>query len=84
MQCALLLILVSLGHEDAVAAAVVHLDISPGNILIVGGQGILIDWGLSKWLKVLLIHITWMAVRLKVLLICLMWMTVKSVTRVTQ
>ena len=46
-----LLIVVFLGHEDAVAAGVLHHDISPGNILSVGGWGILIDWDLSKQLK---------------------------------
>lgn len=30
---------------------VIHPDISPRNILIVGVQGILINWDLSKWLK---------------------------------
>lgn len=46
-----LLILVSLGHEDAIAAGVLHRDVSAGNILIVGERGILIDWDLSKRLK---------------------------------
>jgi len=46
-----LLILVSLGHKDAVAAGVLHRDISAGNILIAGKRGILIDWDLSKRLK---------------------------------
>jgi tRNA A-37 threonylcarbamoyl transferase component Bud32 len=43
--------LVSLGHEDAIAAGVLHRDISVGNILIVGERGILIDWDLSKRIK---------------------------------
>ena len=41
-----LLILISLGHKDAVAVGVLHHDISPENILIVGRRGILIDWDL--------------------------------------
>jgi serine/threonine protein kinase len=43
--------LTHLGHEDAVKAGVLHRDISIGNILIVNGRGILIDWDLSKRLK---------------------------------
>jgi len=43
--------LVSLGHEDAIAAGVLHRDVSIGNILIVGERGILIDWDLSKRIK---------------------------------
>lgn len=38
-------------HEDAVAAGVLHRDISAGNIIIVGIRGILIDWDLSKRIK---------------------------------
>jgi Fungal protein kinase len=43
--------LACLGHDDAVQAGVLHCDISAGNILIVDGRGILIDWDLSKWLN---------------------------------
>ncbi|KIM77967.1 hypothetical protein PILCRDRAFT_76129, partial [Piloderma croceum F 1598] len=38
-------------HDDAVQAGVLHRDISAGNIFIVDGKGILIDWDLSKWLN---------------------------------
>jgi len=39
------------GHEDAFNAGVLHRDISVGNILIVNGRGLLIDWDLSKRLN---------------------------------
>ncbi|KAF9232713.1 hypothetical protein BU15DRAFT_16966, partial [Melanogaster broomeanus] len=35
-------------HEDAFQCGVLHRDISPGNILITDGGGILIDWDLCK------------------------------------
>ncbi|KIM80283.1 hypothetical protein PILCRDRAFT_50613, partial [Piloderma croceum F 1598] len=38
-------------HEDAFNAGVLHHDISVGNILIVNGRGLLIDWDLSKRLN---------------------------------
>ena len=43
------LFLALLAHDDALNnAGVLHRDISVGNILIIGGRGILIDWDLSK------------------------------------
>lgn len=43
------LIPASLAHEDAVKKSLVlHQDLSPGNMIIVDGRGMLIDWDLSK------------------------------------
>ena len=47
-----LLISITIAHEEAyMKAGVLHRDISIGNIIIVGGRGILIDWDLSKRMK---------------------------------
>jgi serine/threonine protein kinase len=37
-----------LAHMDAYNAGILHRDISPGNIIIHEGSGLLIDWDLSK------------------------------------
>jgi serine/threonine protein kinase len=43
----------SLAHRDAFGAKVLHRDLSPGNIIIdSNGNGLLIDWDLSKPLDV--------------------------------
>lgn len=47
----ILLIYYTIAHQDAFNAGVLHRDVSVGNILIVNGSGILIDWDLSKRLK---------------------------------
>lgn len=44
-----ILIPASLAHEDAVKKSLVlHRDLSPGNVIIVDGRGMLIDWDHSK------------------------------------
>jgi len=40
--------LYSLAHQAAVTAGILHRDLSPGNIIIVGGRGFLIDWDFAK------------------------------------
>ena len=46
-----LLISITIAHEEAyMKARVLHCDISIGNIIIIEGRGILIDWDLSKWM----------------------------------
>jgi len=40
--------LYSLAHQAAVTAGILHQDLSPGNIIIVGGRGFLIDWDFAK------------------------------------
>lgn len=37
-----------LAHKDAYDAGILHRDISPGNIIIHEGSGLLIDWDLSR------------------------------------
>ncbi|KIM52044.1 hypothetical protein SCLCIDRAFT_142086, partial [Scleroderma citrinum Foug A] len=41
----------SLAHQAAIAVGILHRDLSPGNIIIVGGCGYLIDWDFAKYTK---------------------------------
>ncbi|KIM57316.1 hypothetical protein SCLCIDRAFT_89215, partial [Scleroderma citrinum Foug A] len=40
-----------LAHEAAYAVGYLHRDLSPGNIIIIGGRGYLIDWDFAKSTK---------------------------------
>ena len=41
----------SLAHQAAIAVGILHRDLSPSNIIIVGGRGYLIDWDFAKYTK---------------------------------
>ncbi|KIM63813.1 hypothetical protein SCLCIDRAFT_116499, partial [Scleroderma citrinum Foug A] len=41
----------SLAHQAAIMVGILHWDLSPSNIIIVGGCGYLIDWDFMKYTK---------------------------------